>query len=122
MDLKKQQNPTYTQADLHTRPDHDILAVGVGFQVPNGEDADYLDHGHEEAESKQASQEGFLFEAELEFPKDWQRQCDDYQVQHDACASKGEVEWYGIDTTPLERSIPLFCDLIDVRCSVFTDQ
>lgn len=64
---------TYTQADLHTRPDHDILAVSVGFQVPNGEDADYLDHGHEEAESKQAAKEGLLFEAELEFPKDWQR-------------------------------------------------
>lgn len=65
--------PTYTQAGLHTGPDHDILAVGVGLQVPNGEDADYLDDGHEETESKQASQEDFLFEAELEFPKDWQR-------------------------------------------------
>jgi hypothetical protein len=71
--LKRCQKLTHAQAGLHTRPDHNILAIGVGFQGFDGEDTDDLDHGHEEAESKQTGQEDFLFEAELEFPQNWQR-------------------------------------------------
>lgn len=45
---------TNTQADFDGGPEQDGLAVGVGFEVLDGEDAEDLDDGYEEAEREQA--------------------------------------------------------------------
>lgn len=43
---------TYAEADFDVGPDNDRLAVRVGFEVFDGEDADYLDDCDEESEGK----------------------------------------------------------------------
>ena len=47
----------HAEGDFYVGPDHDGLAVGVGLEVFDGEDADDLDDGDEEAEGEEGEEE-----------------------------------------------------------------
>jgi hypothetical protein len=55
----------YSKADFNTRPDHDVLAISVRFQILDREDADDLDDGHEESECEESGEDYLLLKAKL---------------------------------------------------------
>jgi hypothetical protein len=46
----------YSKADFNTRPDHNVLAVSVRFQVLDREDPDNLDYGNKKSECKEGGE------------------------------------------------------------------
>lgn len=45
---------SYAEADFDHGPEDETLAVGVGFEICDAEDADYLNDCDEEAEGEEA--------------------------------------------------------------------
>jgi hypothetical protein len=55
----------YSKADFNARPDHDILAISVCFQVLHRENPDDLDDSHEKSECEESGEDNLLLEAKL---------------------------------------------------------
>lgn len=71
---------TYPETDLHARPEDNVFAVGVCFQVFHSENADDLDDGDEEPEREQTDQEYLLLGLKLQLPQDREREGDDDDI------------------------------------------